>query len=347
MIRSWIALSLAREGFPPTREGVRLYLESKVRGLLKYVMDRSIFYRERLGEKRDLLEGPEPLSRFREIPFTTAEDIVRRHYEFLCVPLSDVQRGYTVEAASGGLKRIFFTKSDLMHIIDAIRSAFNELGAGGKRVAILFPREHEWGIPDLMAKAIEGTGGTAIHLSSSSLDGLYNDLRALSPHLIVGSAQQIFYLSLHILRERYGKIRTEAIIASHGCLPYILSGKMRESIKRAWDIEPLEHFGLTEAGFIVALECRSHRGLHINEADVFVEIVDPKSGDQLPPGEIGELVLTSLNQKAMPIIRYRAGYLARMEEGPCPCGDDLSRILKIHSTITEADVFTSPAYRLF
>ncbi|MCS7103144.1 MAG: hypothetical protein NZ992_04585 [Candidatus Korarchaeum sp.] len=351
MIYPWVISSLIKEGLPPTKEGLSSYIERKLRNVLSYAMRNSPFYFERLGDYKEILScyKSEFFTKFNKIPCIATEDIVRRHYEFLCVPLGEVQRGYTVETTAGEVKRIFFSQDDLLYIVEAIHHLIKGLNVDkGAKVAVLFPREHEWGVPDLIARATTKAGAVAIQVDSPKLDQQYNELSTLSPYLVIGSAQQIFYLSLHIIRERYERISTNSVIISHGCFPYILSKKVRETIVRAWGMEPLEHFGLAETGFNVALECYSHQGLHVNEADVYAEIIDPENEEPLPPGEAGELVITSLNQKAMPIIRYRTGYLAKMEEGPCFCGDELTRRLKIYSTVRESvDIFTPSTFRLF
>ncbi|MEM1985095.1 MAG: hypothetical protein QXW76_07515, partial [Candidatus Korarchaeum sp.] len=244
MLYSWITSSLMKEGLPPTREGLSSWIEKKIRNTLHYAIERSLFYNKRLKKYKNILNCPksEFLMRFSRLPYTTAEDIVRRHYEFLCAPLSEVQRGYSVETVSGELKRVFFSKDELLHVIEAISHVIEEFNVDkGEKIAILFPREHEWGIPDLIAKAVAKTGAIASQVDSPQLDQQYHKLATMNPYLVIGSAQQIFYLSLHILRKKYDKIPTKAIIASHGCFPYILSGKARETIARAWGVEPLEH----------------------------------------------------------------------------------------------------------
>jgi phenylacetate-CoA ligase len=79
----------------------------------------------------------------------------------------------------------------------------------------------------------------------------------------------------------------------------------------------------------VAGECLERSGLHLNEDHFLAEIVDPDTGAPLPPGEKGELVLTTLTKEAFPVIRYRTGDLTRFIDGPCPCGRTLRRIDRI------------------
>jgi phenylacetate-CoA ligase len=79
----------------------------------------------------------------------------------------------------------------------------------------------------------------------------------------------------------------------------------------------------------VAIECPYHNGLHIFEDHFYPEVVDPESGQSLPEGEEGELVLTTLSKEAMPMIRYRTRDITALIPGPCPCGRSLRRMRRI------------------
>jgi phenylacetate-CoA ligase len=92
-----------------------------------------------------------------------------------------------------------------------------------------------------------------------------------------------------------------------------------------------EHYTLPEmTGPPVAAECQVHQGLHLCEDQYLAEIVNPDTGEVLPPGGTGELVLTTIAKEAFPLIRYRTGDLTRMREEPCACGRTFRRIDRIH-----------------
>jgi phenylacetate-CoA ligase len=112
-----------------------------------------------------------------------------------------------------------------------------------------------------------------------------------------------------------------------GCIFYPVTESMKRDLREIWGCEIFEHYGITEMGFTVAMECQRHDGMHINEADVYAEVVDLKSGEPLEPGEEGELVLTSINRRGMPIIRYKTGDITKLIDEPCECGDALTRRL--------------------
>ena len=107
---------------------------------------------------------------------------------------------------------------------------------------------------------------------------------------------------------------------------------MRERIEQGAGIEAFDIYGLSEIiGPGVAMECRNHDGLHIYEDHFYPEIIDPDTGEVLPDGETGELVLTTLSKYAMPMIRYRTRDLTRIISEPCKCGRTIRRIDRISS----------------
>ena len=107
---------------------------------------------------------------------------------------------------------------------------------------------------------------------------------------------------------------------------------MRERIEQGAGIEAFDIYGLSEIiGPGVAMECRKHNGMHIYEDHFYPEIIDPDTGEVLPDGETGELVLTTLSKYAMPMIRYRTRDLTRIISEPCECGRTIRRIDRISS----------------
>jgi phenylacetate-CoA ligase len=108
------------------------------------------------------------------------------------------------------------------------------------------------------------------------------------------------------------------------------SEAMRERIEDRLKVTATDNYGLSEVmGPGVAGECLERRGLHINEDHFLPEVVDPDSLERVPPGETGELVLTTLTKEAFPMIRFRTGDLTRLIEDPCPCGRVFKRMERV------------------
>ena len=106
---------------------------------------------------------------------------------------------------------------------------------------------------------------------------------------------------------------------------------MRRHIEEAAGIKAYDIYGLSEIiGPGVAVECAHQDGLHIFEDHFYPEIIDPETGQLLPDGEEGELVLTTLSKQAMPLIRYRTRDITSLNSSPCPCGRTLRRMRRIN-----------------
>ena len=95
---------------------------------------------------------------------------------------------------------------------------------------------------------------------------------------------------------------------------------VREEIQEAWGCKAYSQYGTAEMGLAVSLECDARDGLHLNDADFFVECIDPETGEQLRSGEEGELVFTTLSRRGMPLIRYRSYDISWLIDETCGCG---------------------------
>ena len=99
----------------------------------------------------------------------------------------------------------------------------------------------------------------------------------------------------------------------------------RQRIETAWGARLFDHNGMTEVG-PVGIECPANPGgVHVLEADHFVEVLDPQTGQPVPPGTPGELVLTTLSRRDCPLLRYRTSDLVSVDPRPCACGRSLVR----------------------
>jgi phenylacetate-CoA ligase len=100
----------------------------------------------------------------------------------------------------------------------------------------------------------------------------------------------------------------------------------RRRIETAWGARVFDHSGMTEVG-PMAIECPANpAGLHVLEEDYLAEVVEPSTGEPVPPGQVGELVVTNLGRLGSPLIRYRTGDLVRVDPKPCPCGSSYLRL---------------------
>jgi phenylacetate-coenzyme A ligase PaaK-like adenylate-forming protein len=92
-----------------------------------------------------------------------------------------------------------------------------------------------------------------------------------------------------------------------------------QTLEKTWGCKVFNHLGMTEMGLGGGVDCQAHHGMHMREADLFFEIIDPISGMVLPDGDYGEVVFTTLTREGMPLIRYKTGDISRFLLKPCPC----------------------------
>lgn len=112
-----------------------------------------------------------------------------------------------------------------------------------------------------------------------------------------------------------------------------VSAAIVSELRRIWQCEVFEHYGMTEMGLGGGLECQAHQGYHLRENDLYFEVIDPVSARPLPDGEYGEVVFTTLTRQGMPLIRYRTGDISRFIPEPCPCGGSLRRLARVQNRL--------------
>ena len=145
-------------------------------------------------------------------------------------------------------------------------------------------------------------------------------LDEVRPHCLVAAPGQLEGLLRHFPKS--GPPGLCGLLSSADRLDPVL-GHVLSSV---WNCTVLDHYGLTETAYGGAVECPAHDGYHLRLLDIVVEIVDFCGDEPLPPGETGEVVITTLEREAMPLIRYRTGDVACLLPGPCACGSPLPRL---------------------
>jgi len=264
------------------------------------------------------------------LPFTTSADL-RESYPtgMLAVSLDETLRLHTSSGTTGKPKALFFSRQDLDNGAELCARCFVATGMTRQDV---FQNMMTYGL---------FTGAFVTHYGAEKLGCLVipagpgnserqlmlmQDFRTTSIHLTPSFALYFAdFLDKKGIDPRKDLALKRAFV---GAEPY--TEETRRKIEEGLGIKVYNSYGLSEMnGPGVAFECVHQSGMHLWEDHFLMEIIDPGSGDVLPPGERGELVLTTLCREAMPLLRYRTRDITAIVDDPCPCGRTSRRIQRM------------------
>ncbi|MDR7865834.1 MAG: AMP-binding protein [Sporomusaceae bacterium] len=322
---AWAAKKIGAGGAGFAREQLDRYQFERLRATVSWAASHSPFYRDLLaGHAATGLDALADLARY---PFTTAADLRRHGPRLLCVSQSDVSRVVTLDSSgtTGAAKRLSFTPADQEATLDFFRHGMASLTQPGDRVLILLPGERPGGVGDLLAAALKRSGVRPVpHGLVRSLPATLAVMARENVNCLVGVPAQV--IALARWAESAGvSPAVKSVLLSTDHVPRAVV----HELTRLWGCDVFEHYGMTELGLGGGTDCAAHAGCHLHEADFFFEIVDPLTGQPVPAGGEGEVVVTTLARRAMPLIRYRTGDLSRIHSGPCPCGSELRRLAPV------------------
>ena len=303
------------------RSGIEALQLERLKATVEHCYNGSAFYRKRLDGIGFKPSDIRTLDDLKKIPFTTKQDL-RDTYPFgiASVPLSKCVRLHSSSGTTGNPTVILHTQKDLDEWAKAVARCLWMVGC---RPDDIFQNSSGYGM---------FTGGLGFQYGAEKLGMLTvpaaagNTLRQIKfitdfgttvLHAIPSYASRLFEVMLEqgVDPRRDTKLRTLVI----GAEPH--SEDTRKRIEDMLGVKAYNSFGMSEmCGPGVAFECKEQNGLHIWEDYYIVEIVNPDTLEAVPDGEVGELVLTTINREAMPLLRYRTRDLTRILPGECPCG---------------------------
>ena len=270
---------------------------------MAYAAAHSPYYREALGASPALPD----LGALTRLPFLTAQTLREQGRRLVCVSASEIARVVSLRTSgtSGTAKRLYFTRGDLERTVAFFAEGMGWMAAPGDTVAVLMPCGAPDGIGDLLCRALRRLGATPLPIGArADLFAVGRELMAVRPQVLVGFPWQVRLLAL-----LYPALRPRAALLSADYIPATLP----ELLKAQWGCAALAHFGMTETGYGCAVEHPCAPGMVLRADELLAEIVAPDGGAPCPPGQPGELVLTTLRREAMPLLRYRTGDLAVMD----------------------------------
>jgi phenylacetate-CoA ligase len=287
------------------------------------------FYRNKFSDLKLDAESFTSLSDLSKLPITTKQDLRSNYpYGMFAVPLRDVVRIHSSSGTTGMATVVGYTKKDIDTWSNLVARILTAAGVGKEDVVQI---AFGYGL---------FTGGFGLHYGAEKLGASVIPISAGNTRRQI-QIMQDFKTSALVCTPSYA-LKMADVMMDLGINPnglslkYGLFGaepwseKMREEISERLGIIATDNYGLSEVmGPGVAGECQECNGLHVNEDHFLVEILDPETLEPVMPGEIGELVITTLTKEAFPVIRYRTRDLTRMIPDPCPCGRTLHRIQRI------------------
>jgi phenylacetate-CoA ligase len=296
----------------------------RLRETVAWVVARVPFHAERLGAAR--LRTLDDLA---ALPFTRKSDL-REHYPFglFAVPPAELARIHASSGTKGKPTVVGYTAGDLEVWREVMARVMTAAGARrGDLLHVAFGYGlftgglgfHDGG---------ERLGMTVVPASSGNTARHHLLLQDFRPAAICGTPS----FALHIaesLREQGGDPSALGLrYGMYGAEPW--TEGLRAALERAFGCPAYDTYGLSEiVGPGVAGECEVRRGLHVCDDHFLPEVIDPATGALLPPGQEGELVLTTLTKRAIPMVRYRTGDVTTLDPEPCPCGRTSARIGRI------------------
>ncbi len=287
------------------------------------------FYKKRFDESGIKPEMIKSLSDLKNLPFTTKEDL-RDNYPFglFAEPMKNVVRLHASSGTTGKPVVAGYTKGDIEVWSEAIARIVT---AGGIDENDVVQISFGYGLFTGgfgLHYGIEKVGATIVPMSSGNTQKQLMLMQDFGTTALVATPSYAMYLSEMIKEKgiprdnfklKYGFFGSEA-----------MSEKMREKLEHSMGILVTSNYGLTEVmGPGVSGECIYKCGEHINEDMFIVEIIDPRTGEVLPYGESGEVVITTLTKEAMPVLRYRTRDISYIIPEPCTCGRTSYRLAPI------------------
>ncbi len=314
--------------FVPVKQ-LRALQSHRLRHVIGHVYENVALYRQRMhkvGVTPADIRGVEDIER---LPFTTKADL-RDTYPsgMFAVPATQIASLHTSSGATGEPIVVAYTRKDMQVWTEVIVRCLVACEFHPRDVVQNACGHHLFADGLGLQAGVEALGATVIPISGGDADHQVTVMRDFNVSAVCSTPSYFLYLVERA--EKFGidlrklPLRVGAFVGG----PW--SESIRRRIEATSGIRAYYIFGLAELiGPGIGTEGCHQNGLHIFEDHFYPEIVDPDTGEILPPDKEGELVLTTLSKEAMPLIRYRTGELAAMRSEPCPCGRTLRQIRRV------------------
>ena len=309
-------------------EDIKKLQSEKLIKQVKHVYDNVPYYRSLMDEKGVKPEDIHGIEDLHLLPFLSKADLRDAYpYGLLAKPLKDCVRIHSTSGTTGRRVVAFYTQHDVDLWEDCCARAIVAAGGTNEDVCQV---AYGYGL---------FTGGAGLHggshrvgcltlpMSSGNTERQVQFMTDLGATILCCTPSYAAYIGEYLKEQGYKPEDIPLKAGIFGAEPW--TDEMRHNIEETLGIKAYDIYGLTEtSGPGVAFECSEQSGMHINEDHFLAEIIDPDTGEVLPEGEKGELVFTSLDKEAFPLLRYRTRDICVLSRKKCSCGRTLIKMAK-------------------
>ncbi|MDI3508653.1 MAG: phenylacetate-CoA ligase [Clostridiales bacterium] len=287
------------------------------------------YYRDKMqsvGLEPGDIKGVEDIAK---LPFTIKQDLRDTYpYGMFAVPLSEVIRIHASSGTTGKPTVVGYTRKDIDTWAELVARVLTGVGAGRNSVVQV---AYGYGLFTGGLGLHYGTermGATVIPISGGNTRRQVMFMQDLGTTVLACTPSYALYIAetMEELGIKKEDLKLQAGI--FGAEPW--SDNMRKELEQRLGIKAIDIYGLSEVmGPGVACECLEQDGLHVFEDHFIPEVIDPDTGEVLPPGSIGELVITTITKEGLPVVRYRTRDITSLNFEPCACGRTHVRMSKV------------------
>lgn len=290
---------------------------------LKKLTSKDCFYQKKLeGIDIDAIKSQED---FEKLPFTWKGDL-REAYPLglMAVPEEEIVRIHSSSGTTGIPVIIPYTRQDVDDWATMFARCYEMAGITNRDRIQITPGYGLWTAGIGFQNGAEKLGAMVIPMGPGNTDKQLRMMMDMKSTVLCATSSYALLLAEEIAKRGIG----DQIHLKKGVIGSERWGeKMRNRIANELGVELYDIYGLTEVyGPGIAINCDHNTGMHYWDDYIYIEIVNPKTGEPVPDGEVGEIVITTLRKQGAPLIRYRTHDLSRIIPGECPCGSPYPRI---------------------
>ena len=303
-----------------SREEILSIQNEKIVKQVKHAYENVKYYRDLMdkkGVKPDDIKGVDDI---KKLPFLSKADLREAYpYGLLGTDLKNCVRIQSTSGTTGKRVVAFYTQHDIDLWEECCARAIVAVGGSNEDVVQVC---YGYGLFTGGAGLHGGShkvGSLTLPMSSGNTERQIQFMMDLGSTILCCTPSYAAYIGETLAERGYKPEDNKLKAGIFGAEPW--TEEMRHSIEKSLGIKAYDIYGLTEiSGPGVAFECEEQNGMHINEDHFYVEVIDPETGEVLPEGSKGELVFTSLDKEAFPLIRYRTRDICVLSREKCSCG---------------------------